>query len=64
MAKLTAAEVFEEVDWLRECGMHPAVVAAQLGRTAVALEKLGRVHGRPDIYAFFKDEAYRERPDD
>lgn len=59
MTRMTAEEVFEEVEWLREAGLHPAVIAAQIGRSPMALEKLARRYGRMDIHAFFDAEAKR-----
>lgn len=61
MSKLPAEEVFAEVEWLRDGGMHPAQIATQIGRTASSLEKLARNHGRADLSTVFNAEAMRSQ---
>jgi hypothetical protein len=57
--RMTPHEVVEEVEWLAASGMHPAQMAAAIGRSASAIEKLARNIDRKDIAALFYAEAFR-----
>lgn len=53
MTRLSAAELFAEMDWLFSQGMTPWEVASATGRSVNALEKFGYRNGRPDLGALF-----------
>ena len=52
--RMTAAEVFEEVDWFLAAGVSPDLIAQELRRTATSLEKLAERNGRADLKAMFQ----------
>lgn len=60
MAKMTAAEVIAEVEWLLDGGMHPLYIAEAIGRTTHALNKLMWRHGRSDLARLF-DQSHQRR---
>jgi hypothetical protein len=56
-APMTGAEVLDEVEWLLDGGMHPKVIAAQLGRKVTSIHKLAWKHGNERVHAAFTQRA-------
>lgn len=47
--RMKGFELVEEIEWLLDGGVHPLMICTQLGRSAEALERVARTHGRPDL---------------
>lgn len=40
--KMTAAEVMAEIEWFLDGGVHPLLIAQELGRNPAAIERMSR----------------------
>jgi hypothetical protein len=56
-APMTGTEVLDEVEWLLDGGMHPTVIAQQLGRKVGSIHKLAWQHGRDRVREAFTQSA-------
>jgi hypothetical protein len=61
MAKMSTAEIIEEVDWLLGGGMTPFQVAEALERSPGALFKAAWRAGRKDLSTMFGKMEHAER---
>lgn len=52
-ARLSGAELIEEVEWLLSFGMHPLLICRTLNTTVDAVSKKLRYHGRNDLSRSF-----------
>lgn len=58
---MTGAEKLDEAQWLLDGGVHPEVVAAQLGATVAGLAKLAERHRRRELARVFGNLHQRMR---
>ena len=59
--KMTGREVLAEVQWLLDGGVHPELIAQQLGRSVEAINRMARRHRQLEIARVFNQAARRYR---
>lgn len=60
-AKRSAEVLLEDVRWLLDQGVHPALIAKQMGMSARGIHKAAWRHGDLDVQTAFAPEATYER---